>query len=232
LTRPPPACTPQPLPDVPAALAWLDTEHPALLAAQHAAARHIRHPTVWQLAWNLDTFHARRGYGHDRFVMWRAALDAAAHLADPTTRIVAHRHLGSSYAALNCHDEGISHLRQALALAEECHDPDQQALQHATRARNLFRTLNQPCASRAGPPELLTQAPTAVSWPLIRALCSRIAASALSVIAMNPSLKVRFSSTRRRSAATAGPAELVTRAASKDNGPRMCAPNNGPRPDH
>jgi tetratricopeptide (TPR) repeat protein len=154
---------PQPLPDVPAALAWLDIEYPVLLAAQHAAAGHAWQATVWQLAWALDTFQARRGHRHDRLAGWRAALDAAAHLPDPTPRILAHRLLGYSYATLGRFEEGIGHLHQALALATEHHDPDQQActhqtlarvweqrgddrhaLKHATHALDLCRTLDQP----------------------------------------------------------------------------------------
>ncbi|HEY0804948.1 MAG TPA: tetratricopeptide repeat protein, partial [Pseudonocardiaceae bacterium] len=163
LDPPGPGVRPQPLPDVPAALSWLDTEHPALLAAQHTAASHAWHPGVWQLAWVLETFHIRRGHRHDRLAVWRAALAAAPHLPDPTPRIKAHRFLGRAYAVLGRHEEGTGHLHQALALAKEHHDPDQQAhthlglaaawtlrgddrqaLNHTTHALNLYRAINQP----------------------------------------------------------------------------------------
>ncbi len=154
---------PQPLTDVAAALVWLDTEHPALLAAQHTAARHAWHRIVFQLAWTLDTFLQRRGHFHDRLAAWRAALDAAAHLPGPAWRIQAQRRLGRAYFVLGCYEEGIGHLHQALALAVQHHDPGQQArahrmlavawgrqgddrraLDHATRALGLFRALGQP----------------------------------------------------------------------------------------
>ena len=163
LDPPKPSVHPPPLPDVTAALAWLDIEHPVLLAAQHTAAGQAWHATVWQLAWTLETFQARRGHRHDRLAVWEAALDAAAHLPDPTTRIIAHRTLGHAHANLGYREEAIGHLHQALALATEHHDPDQQirthrvlasawaqrgddqhALAHATRALDLCRTLDQP----------------------------------------------------------------------------------------
>lgn len=163
LTPPAPGVYPQPLPDASAALAWLDTELAALLAAQHLASSLAWHPTVWQLAWTLNTFLHRQGHRHDLLVVWQAALVAAAHLPDPSPRIIAHRVLGGAYTDLGRRDEGIEHLHQALALAEEHHEPlhqarthwmlalasgrrgdNQRALEHATRARDLFRALDQP----------------------------------------------------------------------------------------
>jgi tetratricopeptide (TPR) repeat protein len=163
LDPPAPGVRHQHLPDVPTAQAWLDSEHPVLLAAQHTAASHAWYSTVWQLASTLDTFHIWRGHHDDRFAMWRLAVDAIAHLPDPTPRIIAHRALGDAYVLLNHHEEGIGHLHQALALAEEHHDVHQQArthqviagawehrgdnrqaLQHATRSLDLYRTLDQP----------------------------------------------------------------------------------------
>jgi tetratricopeptide (TPR) repeat protein len=163
LDLPAPGAYPQPLPDVPAALGWLDTEHPVLLAAQRTAASHVWYTLVWRLAWALDTFHGRRGHRHDRLAVWRGALDAAAYLPGPTPRILAHRLFGLSYAELGRHEEGIGHLHQALALAEEYHDIDQQArahrvlamawelrgdnrqaMRHATRSLDLHRTTDVP----------------------------------------------------------------------------------------
>jgi DNA-binding SARP family transcriptional activator len=160
---PAPGTHPEPLPDVPKAMAWLDSEHAALLAAQHAAASHTWHRAVWQLAWAMDTLHLRRGHRHDRLAVWRAALDAATHLPDPKTRMLAHRLLGDAYVTLGHHEESIEHLHQALTLAEQHHDTDQQAhtdralawaweqrgdyrraLEHATRALDLYRALDQP----------------------------------------------------------------------------------------
>jgi DNA-binding SARP family transcriptional activator/tetratricopeptide (TPR) repeat protein len=153
---------PQPLPDDLAALAWLDTCHPHLLAAQHTAATHRRHQAVWHLAWTLNTFHLRRGHRHDELAVWQAAADAAEHLPDPTTLIHARRRLGHAHAELGRHEQAIAHLHHALAVAEH-HDPIQharthhalawaweqrgdhrQALEHARRALVLFCGLDQP----------------------------------------------------------------------------------------
>jgi tetratricopeptide (TPR) repeat protein len=144
-------------------LVWFDTEYPNLLAAQHAAADKAWHAVVWQLAWTLTTFQRRQGLRHDQLAVWRAALDAAAHLSDPTTRTIAHQFIGRSYVNLGCTEDGRGHLHQALTLAEAQNDVGRQAhthqmltrareaqgdnwgaLQHATSARDLFCALNQP----------------------------------------------------------------------------------------
>jgi len=163
LDPPAPGVQPQPLADYPAALAWFDTEHSVLLAAQQTATSHAWHTAVWRLAWTLNTFHVWRGHRHDRLTVWQTALDSATHLPGPIPRIHAHRALGHAYTALGHHDDAIGHLHQALALAEEHRDTGQQththrvlglawegqgdlrqALEHATRALDLVRTLDQP----------------------------------------------------------------------------------------
>ncbi|MFC0430915.1 BTAD domain-containing putative transcriptional regulator [Kutzneria buriramensis] len=154
-----------PLIDASAAAAWLGAEHANLLAAQQVAAAQAWHPTVWQLAWALSTFHDRRARRHDALAVWQAATEAAAHLPDPVTLIRAHRLLGVAYAGLEHHDEAIAHLDRALTLAtttiggepvEQAHTHrqlarawarrghDQRALEHAMRALDLYRTLDQP----------------------------------------------------------------------------------------
>ncbi|MBY8850443.1 AfsR/SARP family transcriptional regulator [Saccharothrix longispora] len=157
-----PGGEPQPLADTAEALAWLDTEHRCVLAAQQSAAAGGQHRAVWQLAWNLTTFHNRRGHLEEQLSVWRSGLVAAGQLDDPAAGIRVHRNLGRSHAALRQHDEAVRHLHQALALAEE-HDPtnqahihqvlawtwsrggdDGKALDHATRALDLYRTLGNP----------------------------------------------------------------------------------------
>ncbi|MBB5954374.1 DNA-binding SARP family transcriptional activator/Tfp pilus assembly protein PilF [Saccharothrix tamanrassetensis] len=152
-----------PLPDSPAAMAWFDTEHTNLLAVQHIAATRTWHHTVWQVAWSLASFQARRGQLHDRLVVWCHALKAAAHLSDPTTRVLAHRFVGVAYADLGRHQEAVGHLHHALALAERYRDSvdqahthqtlawvwgqredNRRALYHATRALDLFRAVDRP----------------------------------------------------------------------------------------
>ncbi len=117
---------------------------------------------MWQLAWTLSIFHYRRGRFHDELAMWRAALEAAYHLSDPTTLIRTPRLLGRTYTALGRHREAIEQLDHSLALAEQ-HDraeqahshrqlapawelagDDQKALHHAPRDLDLYRTLDEP----------------------------------------------------------------------------------------
>ncbi len=163
LDPPTPEAHPHPPPDTAAALAWFDTEHACLLAAQHTATTNAWHSTTWWLAWTLHTFHRRRGHLHDRVTAWQAAADATTHLPDPTARIIALRYLGSAHARLGRHEDGLTHLHQALTIAEHHHNPgeqahthyalvlaweqrgnDRQALGHARRALELYRGLNHP----------------------------------------------------------------------------------------
>jgi DNA-binding SARP family transcriptional activator/tetratricopeptide (TPR) repeat protein len=163
LDPPTPDVHPHPLPDAPAALAWFNTEHACLLAAQHTAGTHHWHSTVWHLAWGLDTFHYRRGHRRDRLTVWQAATDAATHLPEPTHRTHAHRYLGYAHTELGHRDDALDHLHQALTLAEHHHNPthqaqthqtlasawaqrgdDRKALEHARRALDLYRGLDQP----------------------------------------------------------------------------------------
>jgi tetratricopeptide (TPR) repeat protein len=158
---PQPGTQPLPLPDDQAAMAWFDSEHANLLAAQHTATMHAWHHTVWNLAWTLNTFQYRRGHLHDQVTVWHTALDAAAHLPDPTTGIRAHRLLGLACADVGRHEEAIDHLHQALSLAEhdlphqavthlmlartwEQRGDDKRALDHSSRALDIYRDLNQP----------------------------------------------------------------------------------------
>ncbi|ONI92059.1 tetratricopeptide repeat protein [Saccharothrix sp. ALI-22-I] len=163
LDPPAPGVHPVPLPDGPAARTWLDAEYRNLVAAQRTAATRAWHHTVWQLAWTLTTFQQWQGHLHDQVVVWRAGLDAAEHLPDPAARILAHRLLGRVHSDLRRAVEATAHLDSALALAEQHHDPteqahthmqlaliwqrrgdDRRALHHGAQALNLFRTVDQP----------------------------------------------------------------------------------------
>jgi len=154
---------PHPLPDTAAALAWLAAEHATLLATQRTAATFGHHHTVWHLAWNLNTFHQRRGHRHDAITTWQAALDAADHLPDPATSSRTHRFLGIACTRLGRHEQATTHLEQALDLAVRHHDrteqahthrilasdwgrrgDDRQALEHAHHVLDLYRALDQP----------------------------------------------------------------------------------------
>jgi tetratricopeptide (TPR) repeat protein len=173
LAPPVPGARPRPLPDATAALAWFDAEHACLLAAQRTATTVGAHATVWHLAWGLHTFHYRQGHRHDRLAVWRAAADAAPNLPDPATHTLAYQYLGHAHAELNHHDEAITHLGQALTIAEHHQDrvyqaqahnalagawgrqgDDRKALEHARRALEVGQ----------GSPTWEAEARNAVGW--------------------------------------------------------------------
>ncbi|WP_030679991.1 tetratricopeptide repeat protein [Streptomyces rimosus] len=158
----PPAqgCLPHPLRDKTKALAWLDVEHPCLMAAQHLAVERQWHTLVWQLAPTLHTYHWRRGLLADQVAVARAGLTAAQRLGDPATQAPAHRLLAESCALVGRHTEALEHLHESLTLAENAHDLPSQAhthrvlgwswgqqgrigpaLDHATRSLGLFQTI-------------------------------------------------------------------------------------------
>ncbi|MFD0200447.1 MULTISPECIES: AfsR/SARP family transcriptional regulator [Saccharothrix] len=163
LDPPTPGAQPHPLPDESAAMAWLDAQHPHVLAVQQAAASRDRHDVVWRLAWSLTNFHQRRGHLQDQLVVWRTALRAAEHLPDPVPRMLAHRRLGRVHTRLGRFEQATEHLHRALAQAEHHHDltqqahshhelmwawlqrcDDRQALEHAQRTLDLYREFDQP----------------------------------------------------------------------------------------
>ncbi|WP_223199573.1 ATP-binding protein [Solihabitans fulvus] len=158
-----PGAVPHGLTDQAAVQAWFRAEHACLLATHRLAVDRGWHAPVWQLAWALDTFHHRHGHLHDRVAVWRAGAHAAAHLAEPTTQVLALRLLGGACARAGDHVAALDHLHEALDLAERTGDPHgqasahytlamalgrqgdhQQALDHATCALPLFRALDSP----------------------------------------------------------------------------------------
>ncbi|HEX6341962.1 AfsR/SARP family transcriptional regulator [Umezawaea sp.] len=163
LDPPAPGVHPHPLPDAASALAWLEAEHPTLVATQHAAVALRRHAVVWHFARVLGLFRARRGYGRDALTSWRLALDAAAHLPDPAVLSRTHRFLGHACSQQGLHDEAVEHMERALDLAARHQDPDElanthmalslawgargddrKALDHARHALDLFRSGDHP----------------------------------------------------------------------------------------
>ncbi len=136
LDPPAPGCRPQPLADMTAALAWLVTEHPGLLAVQRLAAMQGWHRIAWQLAWVLDSFQWRQGHLRNYDDCWRIALDAAEQLGDPAARMRTHWLLGQACAHIG-NTDALDHLRQALALAEQMGDVKAQGWIHLTFAERL-----------------------------------------------------------------------------------------------
>jgi tetratricopeptide (TPR) repeat protein len=160
LDEPAAGCARHPLPDPAAALTWFRAEYPCLLATQRLAAAQGWDTHVWQLAWATNTFHKFQASLHDWAATWRAALAAADRLAQPAIQALARRCLGVACAYIGQHDEAISHLNEAMSLAERAGDKAAQAhvesalgrvwsrhrdyrlaFAHASRGITLFRAL-------------------------------------------------------------------------------------------
>lgn len=158
-----PGCRPHQLSDATASLAWLDAEYSCLLAAQQLAAERGWHKAVLQIAWSLSTFHFRRGRLDDNVTIWQVGLAAATRTGDPADLLMAHRHVGRACGDAGRHAEALHHLRAALELAENSGDllvqahthhalagtwerqgAYQRALDHATKALDGYRALDQP----------------------------------------------------------------------------------------
>jgi tetratricopeptide (TPR) repeat protein len=122
LTPPVPGSNPLPFTERADALAWLETEYAALVAAQRWATERGWPELVWRLVWALDVVHWRWGLMQEVFTAWQAGLAAAEELSDTAARILGHRRLGTAYAHLNRYDEAVVELRRALELAEESGD--------------------------------------------------------------------------------------------------------------
>jgi DNA-binding SARP family transcriptional activator len=163
LEPPAPGSLPQPLRDVPAAVAWFDAEYATLMAAQQLAVTLGWHRDVWRLSWILTTFHYRRADREKRQAVWQLAVDAANHLDDPEAEIVTHAHLGHALADLRRYDEAAEHLNTSLTSARRQGDLAGQAyaefllgqawayqedyrtgIEHSHRALELYRALGDP----------------------------------------------------------------------------------------
>jgi tetratricopeptide (TPR) repeat protein/DNA-binding SARP family transcriptional activator len=112
------AHTPVPdLPDDTAALSWLDTELPNLLAAARYAADHGRPAHLLHLS-NFLHWHLRiRGRYHDAVTLHQQALATAHASGDQAGQLDALIGLGTSHFAQGRHSRAAEHHQQALQLA-------------------------------------------------------------------------------------------------------------------
>ncbi|GAA4021773.1 hypothetical protein GCM10022247_52480 [Allokutzneria multivorans] len=162
LDPPAPGTHVQPPVERAAALLWFTAEHECVLALQQATAERGWHLSTWRIAWTLNTFVQVSLLHRDWLTVWEAASEAAEHLDDPMTRVLALQYLGLAHASLGRTGEGIGHLQQALSLAAE-HDDAQQghihralsraceqqgddvvAMEHARQALHFYRALGDP----------------------------------------------------------------------------------------
>ncbi|WP_405146454.1 tetratricopeptide repeat protein [Sphaerisporangium sp. NBC_01403] len=149
--------------DVPAALAWLETEHAVLLTALRQAEAEGMHRHAWQLSWALDTFLNDQRRWHDEGAAWAVALRAATAMTDQPAAAHAHRFLSAVNGRLDRFDDAHAHMRQALELSLAAGDrageaesrfvlsyvhwlqgDGERALDQAEQALSLFDELGDP----------------------------------------------------------------------------------------
>jgi tetratricopeptide (TPR) repeat protein len=136
---PEPGVTPEALDNHGNALAWFTTEHPALLAAIHYAARTGFDAHAWRLAWTLENFFDWRGHWHELAATQRTALAAAQRLADPAGQAHTHRGLARAHTRRGRYDDALAHLELALNLFHELGDRAGQAATHRSLGVVLAR---------------------------------------------------------------------------------------------
>lgn len=144
-------------------MAWFHAEHAGLPAIQRLALQHRWHAQVWQLAWTSDNYSWRQGRFDDAIAMWRIGLTAADHQGDPAVQTIARRRLGYTCTLAQSHEEALTHLDEALALADltgelpdrahahhglavawEKQGDDEAALEHTLQALELYRAAHMP----------------------------------------------------------------------------------------
>jgi tetratricopeptide (TPR) repeat protein len=104
------------------ALAWLDAERPALVAAVTLAAASGRARTAVSLALSLAVFLDWRRYFDDIITTEQAAVEAAHHTGDQQGEAAALTNLGVALREVRRFDEAVAAFRQALAIFTELGD--------------------------------------------------------------------------------------------------------------
>lgn len=117
------------------ALAWFTTEHAVLLSAVGHAAATGFHAHTWQLAHALATYLDRRGNWHDLAAVGNTAIDAAARLADPLGKAIAHNIVARAHRRHGNYEDAQHHLRHALDLFGRIGNLDGQADTYIELAR-------------------------------------------------------------------------------------------------
>jgi len=132
-----PGTTPERFDDASAALAWFETERPALLAVTAAAleAGFDRH--AWQIVWALNRFLELRGYWQDEAAAGQIAITAGERLGDLAAQAEAHRTYGMASGHLGWHAEAYQHLDEALSWYIEMGDQVGEAGVHGSLAITL-----------------------------------------------------------------------------------------------
>ncbi|MFB9903531.1 AfsR/SARP family transcriptional regulator [Allokutzneria oryzae] len=156
-------CTPLPLADDSAALAWFGAEKLHLVAVQQTALEHDWHSPAWHMTSATTSFLGLIGDLGTQLVVSRTGVTAAELSGEHDPLSLTHYLLGTAYSRMGSHDKALEHLDRALALAEEtgatwrqagihgslnllwdlCGD-NRRALHHATRMLRLYQAMAEP----------------------------------------------------------------------------------------
>ena len=142
-----------------AGVAWFEAEHQVLMAAIARAAQDGFEAHAWQLARAIETALNLSGRWQDMQATHRLGLQAARRIGDLTGQAHALNGLGWACTLLGAVAEGISYLSRALEMFDQLDDDVAlasahldmshtlsranrygDAMRHAERARDLFRT--------------------------------------------------------------------------------------------
>ncbi|HEU5333534.1 MAG TPA: BTAD domain-containing putative transcriptional regulator [Actinocrinis sp.] len=134
-----PGITVESFADAPAAHAWLEAEHRALMAVLGLAdAEHFdEHACV--LPSILSNYFNQRGYLNDCLTIQQYTLAAARRLEDLSWQARAHRFIGLTHTRLDAYDDAYAELRNALDLYERIDDADGEASTRFTIGALLHR---------------------------------------------------------------------------------------------
>jgi DNA-binding SARP family transcriptional activator/tetratricopeptide (TPR) repeat protein len=145
------------------AVAWMEAEHSALIAAVQHAESSGYDVHAWQLAWTMVTYLERRGLWTDQITVNSAGLAAALRVADPATVARARRLQARAYMHLAEFDKAQAELAHALEIHSGLEDSDgraethrmltlcweqqgrpREALEHSLAALENFRVTGRP----------------------------------------------------------------------------------------
>ena len=110
---------PEQLPGREEALAWFMTERQVLLRAAAVAADEGFDDHAWKIPWTVVTFLEGTGRWRDWMATGRDVLAAAQRHGGSVSQANGHRFVGLANARLGLHEEAVTHLQEALDLAEQ-----------------------------------------------------------------------------------------------------------------
>jgi tetratricopeptide (TPR) repeat protein len=122
LAAPGPGARPEQPGDHRQALAWFEAEHQVLLAAVAFAAETGADSHAWQLPWAMKEYLLKRGYPHERVIIFGSALAAAERLDDTPGQAMALRALGNACTDTGKYDQARAYHERCILLYQQLGD--------------------------------------------------------------------------------------------------------------